>query len=590
MNTGQLWRSVRMGLVRNFPARIRRPRDKFFIGVLSIALVSALLDVVLTPTITGKWISTVFSVLILGILVAFVRGLSEKGVVYLAAVLGLAYLFTSSLTSGYVYSSTMAWMALIPLAIFYVVNPAAGGVWMVLVIALELLMAAVAWFWGGGHTSLNLPELQLLSLMDYLLVSMTLFLVPNFYQQELEGHLQARRQRQRELQAKQLELEQMLRMREHFIGTVSHELRTPMNAILGLNAVLLERVQGHPHAQKVLEYTRQSADHLMTVINDVLDYSQFSSGHISARAERFALLETVHAAFDLFQPKVKSTQLRYICLVEPEVPQWVETDKHRLMQVLVNLLGNAIKFTHQGQVVLRVSVRGEGLELAVEDTGIGIAAQQQQKIFERFSQADASIQGRFGGSGLGLTISQQLVHILGGQLQLESQEGAGSRFWFWLPLQAVAAPQTTPMALAQTPASTQQALRFLVVDDHPVNRLLLRLLLGRKWSQACIVEVEDGAQAMQALSTGPAFDLVLLDMVMPVMDGIETARAMRASDHAPARNTPVLGLTANVSTLDLQRFKDAGLNGLLLKPFDAASLYREVERLTANARHQSVQV
>ena len=585
MTTGQLWRNWRVGLLRRFPARVRQPRNKFFARILALSTVIAAVGTLLTPTPTGKWMSGTFSVLIFGAFIAFVRGLPEKRVVYLAASLSLGYLFAVSLTEGHIYSSTMAWMTLIPLTIFYVVSPKAGVVWMVLTIALELLTAGVVWVWGDQFEYLDLAEMRLMSLMDYLVVSVTLFLVPSFYQKELEAHLQERRQRQRELQAKQLELEQMLRMREHFIGTVSHELRTPMNAILGLNAVLLERVQGNPSALKVLEYTRQSADHLMTVINDVLDYSQFSSGHISARAERFALLETVHAAFDLFQPKVKSTQLRYICQVAPEVPQWVETDKHRLMQVLVNLLGNAIKFTREGQVALRVSARDGGLEFAVEDTGIGIAPQQQQKIFERFSQADASIQGRFGGSGLGLTISLQLVHILGGQLKLESKEGAGSRFWFWLPLKAVAAPQATPAALAQAPSSTQQALRFLVVDDHPVNRLLLRLMLQRKWSHAHIVEMEDGAQAMHALSTGPAFDLVLLDMVMPVMDGIETARAMRASAHALTRNTPVLGLTANVSTVDLQRFKDAGLNGLLLKPFEMLHLYSEVERITAQARH-----
>jgi CheY-like chemotaxis protein len=234
--------------------------------------------------------------------------------------------------------------------------------------------------------------------------------------------------------------------------------------------------------------------------------------------------------------------------------------------------------------VLRVAPRDGGLEFAVQDTGIGIAPQQQQRIFERFSQADASIQGRFGGSGLGLTISLQLVHILGGKLQLESQEGVGSRFWFCLPLKAVAAPMATPAALVSNPSSAHQALRFLVVDDHPINRLLVRLLLQRKWSNALIVEVEDGAQALHVLSTQAGFDLVLLDMVMPVMDGIETAHAMRASPHAPTRQTLVLGLTANVSTLDLQRFKEAGLDGLLLKPFETLHLYSEVERLTTQAK------
>ena len=198
MNTGQLWRSLRIGLVRSFPARIRQPRDKFFTRVLALALVSAVLAIFLTPSVTGQWLSGVFSVLIFCILVAFVRGLPEKGVVYLAAVLGLAYIFTISLTEGHVYSSTMAWIALIPLAIFYVIHPAAGAVWMVLAIVIEALMAGVAWVWGEQFASMNIPELPLMSLMDYLLVSVTIFLVPNFYQQELEAHLQARRQRQRD--------------------------------------------------------------------------------------------------------------------------------------------------------------------------------------------------------------------------------------------------------------------------------------------------------------------------------------------------------------------------------------------------------
>jgi CheY-like chemotaxis protein len=421
------------------------------------------------------------------------------------------------------------------------------------------------------------------------LVAITLFLVPSFYQKELETHLRITQKRQRELQIKQLELEGMLQMREHFIASISHELRTPMNAILGLNAALLERVQDKPQARKVLEYTRQSADHLMTVINDVLDYSQFSSGQITAHVERFALQDTVKAAFDLFEPKVKSTRLRYLCEVQPDVPEWVETDKHRLMQVLVNLLGNAIKFTDQGQVLLRVAVCAEGVEFAVQDTGIGIAHAQQHHIFDRFSQADASIQGRFGGSGLGLTISRQLVRILGGELQMESQEGVGSRFWFCLPLKAQSAPLAVSPDQAADLAGTEKALRFLVVDDHPVNRLLVRLLLQRQWPHAQVIDVEDGAQALRALATEPGFDLVLLDMVMPVMDGIETTRAMRASAHARTRQTPVLGLTANVSPVDLERFQQAGLDGLLLKPFEVERLRSEVERLTNRHASQAAQ-
>ena len=560
--------------------RLHQPRNMFVARVLAVALIGALLAVFISSSEPGRLMSEVFCGLIFLVLLAFIGGLPEKAVVYISAVLGLTYLFMVSLTEGHLYSSTLAWVPLIPLAIFYVVHPRAGTVWMVIAAGSQFLMAWVAWLWGAQLDPINMPELPILSFVDYFLVAITLFLVPSFYQKELEAHLQVMHKRQRDLQAKQMELERMLQMREHFIASISHELRTPMNAILGLNAALLERVQDKPQALKVLEYSRQSADHLMTVINDVLDYSQFSSGQITAHLERFALQETVKAAFDLFEPKVKSTRLRYLCQVAPDVPHWVETDKHRLMQVLVNLLGNAIKFTHQGHVLLKVVGCAQGVEFSVQDTGIGIAHTQQHHIFERFNQADPSIQGRFGGSGLGLTISRQLVRILGGELQMESQEGVGSRFWFCLPLKPSSPPlAATPVPLADL-AGIQEALRFLVVDDHPVNRLLVRLLLQRQWPHAQVVDVEDGALALRALATEPGFDLVLLDMVMPVMDGIETTRAIRTSAHARTRQTPVLGLTANVSTIDLERFQQAGLDGLLLKPFEVERLRSEVERLT----------
>jgi signal transduction histidine kinase/AmiR/NasT family two-component response regulator len=570
-----------------WPARLQHQRDQFVVGVLSLALLGALLAVFISSSALGRLMSQVFSGFIFVLLLAFIRGLPEKTAIYIAALLGLAYLFVVSLTEGHLYSSTLAWAPLIPLAIFYVVDPRAGRLWMWVAIGLQVSMAAVAWTWGDQFESMNVAELPVMSLLDYFLVTLTLFMVPSFYQKELETHLQVTQNRQLELQAKQRELVTMLQMREHFIATISHELRTPMNAILGLNAALLERVQDRPHALKVLDYTRQSADHLMTVINDVLDYSQFSSGQITAQVERFALQETVQVAFELFQPKITSTRLRYLCEVQPDVPQWVETDKHRLMQVLVNLLGNAIKFTHQGQVLLRVAVCAQGLEFSVQDTGIGIAQSQQNKIFERFSQADPSIQGRFGGSGLGLTISQQLVRILGGELQMESQEGVGSRFWFRLPLKALSAPTAVTPALLADLAGAQKALRFLVVDDHPVNRLLVRLLLQRQWPHAQVIDVEDGALALRALDAEPGFDLVILDMVMPVMDGIETMRAIRASAHARIRETPVLGLTANVSSVDLARFQQAGLDGMLLKPFEVERLRSEVDRLTAQHRREA---
>ena len=261
------------------------------------------------------------------------------------------------------------------------------------------------------------------------------------------------------------------------------------------------------------------------------------------------------------------------------MPQWVDTDRHRLMQVLVNLLGNAIKFTHQGSVCLRVQAVDGGVKFSLQDTGIGIAADQQQKIFERFSQAQPDIQAQYGGSGLGLTISLRLVQMLQGRMGLDSQAGVGSTFWFWLPLRNQAAP-VGRQSIAE-PAHTKEAqhLRFLVVDDHPVNRLLAKQVLQQHWPDGVVDECENGAKAQEALQTGMPYNLMLIDMVMPVMDGIETLHWVRQSNNPQIRELPVLGLTANVSEPDLLRFEQAGLNGLLLKPFDLERLRSEVQRL-----------
>ena len=570
--------AVLHGLRRHlrWPAHLQENRSRYVVQVLLIACAAVFLSQLSMSHTLVRQMSLLLCALLLGLLWGLVRGLSVNAVVLVGTGLGTLYLALSSLVEGGVYSSTLVWLPLLALAMFYVIRPRAGLLWMLLMAVLVLLLAAVSW-WGAGQLPLPpVAELSALSLADYFFATLAFFLLPELYQRALDRQLHDLHQRQRALQARHAEIAQAVQMREHFLAVVSHELRTPMNAILGLNSLLLERVQDKPQALRVLQYTQQSADHLMTVINDVLDYSQFSSGQLRARAEVFELPLTVRAAFELFTPQVENRALGYRCEIDPEVPHWVRTDRHRLMQVLVNLLGNAIKFTHQGSVRLRLSVREGGVAFSVSDTGIGMTAEQQASIFERFGQAHAQIQSQYGGNGLGLTISQRLVQLLGGTLQVHSQAGVGSRFVFWLPLQSVPEPMPAaqhPVAVAAAPS----AHRFLVVDDHPVNRLLVRQALLQHWPGCAVHECADGAQALQWLAEGQRCDLVLMDMVMPGMDGIEATQRLRA--HPAWHHTPVLGLTANVNPQDLARFEAAGLDGLLLKPFELAQLRAQIERL-----------
>jgi signal transduction histidine kinase/ActR/RegA family two-component response regulator len=498
----------------------------------------------------------------------------------LAALLHVSY---AAWFSGGIFSPRMALLTVIPLIPFYALSRMAGLFWFVTVMLVMGLMSYLTWL-GWLPETPTLGEAQVLSsFATYSVVTLISTTVPFLYDHLMRQTYKANVLRHQALEEKRKELLRTSALREQFIATVNHELRTPMHAILGFNQMLLARVADNPKALKILEHTRQSADHLLTVINDVLDDSQLQAGKIHVQAETFALRETVHAAFDLFAPRVKSMHLHYACTIDDSVPHWVRADRHRLMQILINLLGNAIKFTHQGHVTLVVRRQPWGVHFSVRDSGIGIAQEQQSKLFQRFVQADDDIQSRYGGNGLGLSITQRLVELMGGQLGFESTPGVGSMFEFTLPLVEVEAPMVeAPKTLAGR-INPETAQRFLVVDDHAMNRLLMCQILKSHWKNCEIVEADNGRKALDALRQQD-FDAILMDMVMPEMDGIEATTALRLTFDAPRRDTPVLGLTANVNPLDLERFASAGVSAVVLKPFDAAKVCAQLEEMLREKR------
>lgn len=377
-----------------------------------------------------------------------------------------------------------------------------------------------------------------------------------------------------------------------FLANMSHEIRTPMHGVIGLTQLVMES-DLTSDARQHLSMVLQSGEHLMTILNDILDYSKIEADHMRLSKEALNVPAVVAEVASTVRLDAESKGLQFTSNVSPAVPVNALGDAARLRQILLNLLGNAVKFTHEGRVVLDVA-RGEDTSkgytvvFSVSDTGIGIAAEQQKHVFDTFTQADGSISRVYGGTGLGLAICQQLVRMMGGVLSLESQIGKGSTFTFTADFERPikVADDTEPLAgdtassvikVTHAQSSAPSTLSILVVEDNPVNRQLINYLLqkiGHRVTLAC-----DGKAAVEACATRD-FDLVLMDMQMPVMDGLEAARAIRERESATGSGpVPLYALTANAMPGDRERCLSAGMDGYLTKPLRRQELDRVLEEL-----------
>ena len=574
----RLFERLTARVVPHLPQRFRGGAMPYLFFVIWLLIIFMFVMTAISPSSGGIPLTLVEALFLLALQLLYNFGLPMRVALNVGLLGSLALVLSQAVLTVGIFSSVLAWLVVIPIISFYAQSRRAGFIWLAIVLLADVLMAYltrevlhpdIAWLSASQDVR---------SFASYTVVTLIVASVPFLYYQLFQKNYEASVQRNRALEDKREELLQASALREQFIATVSHELRTPMNAILGFNDMLLVRAADNPQALKILNHTRQSADHLLTVINDVLDYSQMQAGRIKIQPETFALRDTVQTAFQLFAQRVESTRVQYTCRIQDDVPQWVYADRHRLMQILVNLLGNAVKFTHQGHVTLRVRTQPLCVHFSVSDSGIGIAPDQQSKIFQTYSQASEDIHARYGGNGLGLSITQRLVELMGGHIGFQSTVDEGSQFWFTLPLVEVPPPVREVPATPLPIITLDNPPRFLVVDDHPINRLLLQNILKNQWPNCHLVEAENGHIALAAIQAQD-FDVVLMDMVMPEMDGIEATQAMRADPQAPMHQTPILGLTANVNQHDLDRFTQAGVNAIVVKPFVAADLCAKLTQL-----------
>ncbi|MGA0599446.1 ATP-binding protein [Caulobacter sp. KR2-114] len=373
------------------------------------------------------------------------------------------------------------------------------------------------------------------------------------------------------------ELEKANAEKSRFLANMSHELRTPLNGVIAISESLAAE-QTTAHGRELAELIVSSGRLLEQVLTDILDFSKIEAGEITLAREAFSMEGVVRRIAELHRASAESKGLEMAWRIDPAAEgQWMG-DSVRLTQVLSNLLSNAVKFTGEGSVRLEVTAEAGVIGFAVTDTGIGFDDEVRARLFRRFEQADASIRRRYGGTGLGLAISRSLVELMGGRIDVTSEPGKGSRFSFTLPLEHAAGPAAAESA-DQGDAISLAGARVLLAEDHPTNQKVIQLILGA--AGVDIDTVENGAEALERLAAGP-YDLVLMDMQMPEMDGLTATRLLRERERAAgAPRTPVIMLTANAMDEHVRASREAGADEHLSKPIRAAALFEAMARLLA---------
>jgi len=474
---------------------------------------------------------------------------------------------------------------------------APGLIWLGPVPLLSLLLlgrrAAVGWcgatllayaaFWGtgeAGHSYPNLLPEGWRSTVDYLSAGIVAILLLSYgvlFENARARALSALNSTNEALAQARDEAERSANIKAEFLATMSHEIRTPMNGVIGMTELLLGTTldaDQRSHAELI----RRSGETLLRLVDDILDFSKVDAGRVELEHAPFALHDVVHQVARLAGSRADEKSVAMVVDLAEDCPNWVLGDQVRVVQVLTNLVGNAVKFTEHGSVRVSATFADDRVTFTVDDTGVGIPRDVQRRLFQPFRQADSSTTRRFGGTGLGLAISARLVELMGGSIGFRSELHLGSSFWFTVPLEVTSSSskrRRTPQAIVPLAVGR----KVLVAEDNPVNQHFARLVIEAMGCQ--VVVVGDGRQALERVLR-ERWDLVLMDCQMPVMDGFEACRRLRAA----GIDVPVLAMTANAMEGDEQQCLDAGMDAYIPKPIRPPELQQHV-RDALDRRHSA---
>lgn len=386
---------------------------------------------------------------------------------------------------------------------------------------------------------------------------------------------------QKQLSREKRKAEEAVRAKADFLSTMSHEIRTPLNGITGIAHLLMEE-DPQPHQLEYINTLRFSVNNLMSIVNDILDFSKIEAGSISFESIPYNLSELLSEIKNANLCKADDKQIRLKLMRDDDIPDWVIGDPVRLSQVLNNLVSNAIKFTHQGEVVIdllleKLTEKSASIRFSVRDSGIGIPKEKQGQIFHRFSQVDSSITRKFGGTGLGLAISSRLLELQGSKIELLSELGKGSEFSFTINFQL---PESESIRITKKSKQTPQAFeplkgaRILLVEDNEVNILIAKRIM-RNWD-IHMTHAANGLEAIEQVTRHP-FDLILMDLQMPFMDGYEATRNIRKAGYSP-EELPIIALSASAMVSEKDEAFHAGMNDFVSKPFNPIELYTKIKK------------